>query len=166
MQPSTYTKLAMRTETNQINARRRLVGLEKGDKDNLPELDNLDLKPIRLCQAVLGLTGEVGELASALEKTYYYNRDKPIDRVNIAEEVGDCLWYLAQICDIFGFDMSTLMQANINKLMVRFPEKFDDKLAQDHMRDLENERRALLIEQSLVEGQINNLFEIESGGED
>ena len=48
---------------------------------------------IRLLHAQLGLHTEGGELADALKRHLFYG--KPLDPVNIAEEIGDVFWYLA-----------------------------------------------------------------------
>ena len=41
----------------------------------------------------MGVVGEIGEVIDALKKHYIY--DKPLDRANLAEEIGDAFWYVA-----------------------------------------------------------------------
>lgn len=41
--------------------------------------------------ALLGLLTELGELADAVKRHVVYG--KPLDKVNIVEEVADCMWY-------------------------------------------------------------------------
>lgn len=41
----------------------------------------------------LGVIGEMGELVDAVKKVHIYG--KPPDLVNLTEEIGDALWYLA-----------------------------------------------------------------------
>lgn len=96
-------------------------------------------KPVRINHAVIGLMGEVGELASALEKWIYYG--KLLDVANIKEELGDCLWYIAQLCNATGLSLQDIMTSNIAKLKVRYPEKYTDQNAET--RDIEAERKAL-----------------------
>lgn len=66
----------------------------------------------------MGLSGEVGELLNKLKKVI---RDKidPIDKEfknNINKELGDCLWYIAEIASVFGMDLEDIATININKL--------------------------------------------------
>ena len=96
---------------------------------------------LKLNHAIVGLTGEVGELAGALEKHAYYGQ--PLDKVNICEEIGDCLWYLALACSAVGADMEAIMQANIAKLRARYPDTYCDERAAERNRNRENERKVL-----------------------
>ena len=41
------------------------------------------------------------------------------------EEAGDCLWMLAELCDCLGASMDELAEANIQKLLQRYPNRFD-----------------------------------------
>lgn len=93
----------------------------------------------RLIHYELGICSESGELQNALKRWVAYG--KPVDAVNIKEELGDVLWYMARICDLFGWTLEEVMQTNINKLEVRFPEKFTEEAALN--RNLEKERETL-----------------------
>jgi NTP pyrophosphatase (non-canonical NTP hydrolase) len=71
---------------------------------------------------VLGLCGEAGEVAEKVKKVI---RDKGgvIDadtRDAIKKELGDVLWYHAQICTELGLDMSAVAQGNLDKLEDRY----------------------------------------------
>ena len=80
-----------------------------------------------LLHAALGLTGEAGEFADAVKKHAIY--DQPLNLENAEEELGDLLWYVALGCHALGVSMKDIAQRNINKLRVRYPEKYDDELA-------------------------------------
>lgn len=67
--------------------------------------------------------------------------NKPIDLVNIQEELGDLCWYLANFCRINNFDLEKILDNNIAKLRARYPEKFTQENAIN--RNLENERKVL-----------------------
>jgi NTP pyrophosphatase (non-canonical NTP hydrolase) len=137
MDPDTYQRLAARTECDQSKVAHRMAGLYPAD----PESPGVSvLLPVRLNHGVLGLTGEVGELAAAVERWLYYGHE--LDVVNVAEEVGDCLWYLAELCNAVGISLSSVMEANIQKLKTRYPDHYTDDRAAD--RDLTAERRALV----------------------
>lgn len=72
--------------------------------------------------AILGLCGESGELADVVKKTRFQGHDLSLE--DIADELGDILWYIAQACEGFGFDMDTLAENNISKLKKRYPDGF------------------------------------------
>lgn len=68
--------------------------------------------------AVLGLSGEVGELHSLLAKAIR-DGDGSVDRESVKKEVGDILWFVAAIAKDFGFGLDEIAQANIAKLNSR-----------------------------------------------
>ena len=72
----------------------------------------------------LGLTGEAGEVADKIKKIY---RDKDgnfnvTDELEIAKELGDCLWYISRIADAIGFELSGIAKLNVDKLSKRKSE--------------------------------------------
>lgn len=73
----------------------------------------------RMLHVVLGLQTESGELADVVKKHIF--KQRPIDEVNLAEETGDILWYIAVLCDEFGWTFEELMDLNIKKLKSRYP---------------------------------------------
>jgi NTP pyrophosphatase (non-canonical NTP hydrolase) len=84
-----------------------------------------------LMHAALGLAGEAGEFADAVKKHLVYGR--PLDKENALEEVGDILWFCALACNVLGVDMEKVAMANIEKLKLRYPEKYADDLAHRRM---------------------------------
>ncbi len=69
----------------------------------------------------LGLVNEAGELAGKVKKVF---RDKQgviseADREAIKYELGDVLWYLAQIATELNLSLDDAAQANIEKLTSR-----------------------------------------------
>lgn len=99
----------------------------------------MDKKVIRLNHAAQGMATEVGEFTDVLKRWLHYA--SPIDEVNMAEEVGDLLWYVAQACNALGIDLNAVMAKNIDKLRARFPDKFTEFDAKN--RNLEKEREIL-----------------------
>ena len=49
--------------------------------------------PDHINHMALGVMGEMGEIIDQIKKAYIYG--KPLDQVNIVEEVGDVAWYVA-----------------------------------------------------------------------
>lgn len=60
----------------------------------------------RVLHAFMGLTTETGELFDALKRHIFYVKEngerKDLDYVNLCEEVGDLMWYMAILCDHYG----------------------------------------------------------------
>jgi len=94
---------------------------------------------IRVLHAVLGIATEAGELVDAVCRTLLSG--KKLDAVNLAEEAGDVLWYVAVLLDAIGLPWEPVMQANILKLARRFRASFDGEDA--ILRDVDAERRVL-----------------------
>ena len=61
----------------------------------------------------LGLAAEAGEVANKVKKIM---RDGKLDRDAIADEIGDCLWYIAALCRDLNVDMETVAYNNLEKL--------------------------------------------------
>jgi len=87
----------------------------------------------------LGLLTEVGEIADVFKKNLAYGKE--IDWINIKEEVGDTMWYIANLCNINNWNLNEILDTNIKKLEVRYPDKFSSDKAIN--RDLEVERKIL-----------------------
>jgi len=98
-----------------------------------------DPNTIRLLHAAMGLVTEAGEFLDVLKKYFFYG--KPIDIVNLKEEIGDMTWYQRIGCDQLSTDLLEEMVRNVKKLRARFPDKFTEELAVS--RDLNKEREVL-----------------------
>lgn len=88
---------------------------------------------------IFGMQTEVAELADAYKKHIAYGKE--LDLVNVKEEMGDALWYIANMCNLHGWDLRDIMGTNIKKLQARYPEKFSNERALN--RDLSTERNIL-----------------------
>lgn len=75
----------------------------------------------------LGITGEAGDVASCIKKTFAHKNDK---KEGIKENIGDMFWYAAMICNFFNWDLEEVLGENIKKLEQRYPEGFTEKDAQ------------------------------------
>lgn len=67
--------------------------------------------------AVIGLSGEVGELHSLYAKWIRDRGDFPTD--NVKKELGDILWFIAAIAQDVGLSLGEVAEVNINKLHAR-----------------------------------------------
>lgn len=127
MQPDTYQQLAARTEAPEAKPMKRMHQSYN----------------VRLTHAVFGLLTESGELADTLKRHIYYGQ--PLDRVNVEEELGDIMWYVALACNALGLSLDEVLQANTAKLRARFPDQFTERHAKEENRDREAESRALTL---------------------
>lgn len=69
----------------------------------------------------LGLTNEAGEVAGKVKKIF---RDKggvigKAEQEALKAELGDVLWYLAQLCTELGLSLDEVAQHNLEKLTSR-----------------------------------------------
>jgi NTP pyrophosphatase (non-canonical NTP hydrolase) len=69
----------------------------------------------------LGLTNEAGEVAGKIKKIF---RDKagefsPAEREALKGELGDVLWYLAQVCTELEISLDEVAKHNLEKLFSR-----------------------------------------------
>ncbi|MBY0538239.1 nucleoside triphosphate pyrophosphohydrolase family protein [Patescibacteria group bacterium] len=92
---------------------------ESRQKAVYPEIGNNFVFP------TLGLVGEAGEVAEKIKKLI---RDKNTatsetvtseDRAEIQKELGDVLWYLAQLASEFKLSLTDVAQTNLNKIASR-----------------------------------------------
>lgn len=124
MIPNEYQGMALRTEADAATILRRMT-----------------LQDMRLDNAARGLAGDAGEISTCVQKHIEYGQ--PLDRTNLLEEVGDCLWRLAQLCDAADFTLEQAMVANLAKLRARYPNQYSDVLAAEEGRDRVAERTAI-----------------------
>ena len=71
----------------------------------------------------LALCGEAGELANLIKKAAWHGQ--PADPAKIADEMGDCLWYLADLCGHYGLRLEDVAAGNVAKLQKRYPKGFE-----------------------------------------
>lgn len=81
----------------------------------------VDLKSPGFLEKVLGLAGEAGEAADKVKKIL---RDKggfasEDDRAELVKELGDVLWYVANVARYLDVDLSEIAKGNIDKLESR-----------------------------------------------
>lgn len=98
-----------------------------------------DPATIQLLHAGMGLCTEGGEFLDNLKKHIFYGSE--LDLVNLKEEGGDSIWYLARAFQTLGTKFSTEAERVLAKLKLRYPEKFTLEHAEN--RDLEAERELL-----------------------
>jgi NTP pyrophosphatase (non-canonical NTP hydrolase) len=74
-----------------------------------------------LAYPALGLAGEAGEVAEHAKKAIRDDGGQVSDerREAMAKELGDVLWYVAQLASELGLELDEIAQANLDKLLSR-----------------------------------------------
>ena len=74
-----------------------------------------------LTYPALGLCGEAGEAAEKVKKAIRDDGGEltPERRAALAAELGDVLWYVAQLATEAGLDLDSLARENLDKLLSR-----------------------------------------------
>ena len=127
---------------NRLDKMKKSMFYGKANTDHnpmFPVTDASDSVTVNTLHGIVGIITESGELAEALIRAM--DGGEKIDIVNVAEELGDIFWYAALIAKEAGLTFEEIQAKNIAKLKARYPEKFDDVLAEN--RDLEKERKIL-----------------------
>lgn len=75
--------------------------------------DTLDI-----LHAAVGIAGEAGELLDAVKKHWAY--EKPLDRANVVEELGDLEFYMQALRNKLGIPRSHILAHNQEKLSKRY----------------------------------------------
>lgn len=97
------------------------------NEGNLPTYDifverlfnKLDSDKAALAHAVMGITGEAGELIDAVKKHWAYGKE--LDQANVIEELGDLRFYYQAMLNMFGLTDEDVCAMNMSKLQVRYP---------------------------------------------
>ncbi len=85
---------------------------------------NTDIeKNYRLANLGMGLAGEAGEVCDYLKKVVFHGHQ--LDPEKMSEELGDVLWYLANLAEAVGLSFSDIAAENITKLRKRYPDGFE-----------------------------------------
>jgi NTP pyrophosphatase (non-canonical NTP hydrolase) len=87
---------------------------------------------------IIGVVTESGELMDLVKKHLVYDRD--FDKKKVADEAGDCLFYLMMIIDACGLTIGDIINLNVAKLKARYPDGFTPDKANN--RNLEAEKNA------------------------
>jgi NTP pyrophosphatase (non-canonical NTP hydrolase) len=74
-----------------------------------------------LLNAALGL-GEAGEVQNIIKKHLFHGHDLNANKV--IDELGDILWYVADMAAALGATLDDVAESNIQKLIERFPDGF------------------------------------------
>ena len=76
---------------------------------------------IALAICGLGAAGEAGEVADKIKKIIHYHQGvmQEGDKEALVKEIGDVLWYLANLCSWLNVNFGDVAEANRTKLLDR-----------------------------------------------
>ena len=84
-----------------------------------PELSQKDV----LINGVMGLCGESGEAIDIVKK--HLAQGHALDREALLKELGDIAWYLAETAYALDATLEEVLEGNIYKLKLRYPQGFE-----------------------------------------
>ena len=126
-----YQALAMRTNdgksTDRVISGVLTCELKWLHNQNVVREDTEGLDLGGVLNGCLGLAGESGEVLDMVKKWVFHEKD--LDKDHLKKEIGDVMWYVAMLCESFGFDLDEILQMNVDKLKARYPEGFDPEKA-------------------------------------
>ena len=102
---------------NQISHAELVQKLSKRGEDIIAQLTP---EKAHLWHMATGISGESGELEDAIKKHVIYN--KPLDRENVIEELGDLEFYMEGMRQGLGITREEVLLSNIAKLAKRYPK--------------------------------------------
>ena len=85
-------------------------GLRKGNNSNV---------------FALGLGGETGEVLEVIKKSL--RDEKPIDLSHLKEELGDVMWYVANLCSSYDLSLQNIIDENVDKLSKRYSKEIREE---------------------------------------
>lgn len=95
------------------------------------EHHELTAEQSRLLNWVVGLSGETGEVAEVIK--HYIWSNEGLDKMALAKELGDVLWYLAAIAKAADIDLNAVADLNQAKLFHRHGDHYNqDGVHQRH----------------------------------
>lgn len=78
-------------------------------------------KQYKIIFPTLGLNGEAGEVAEKVKKVIRDNRSMfdDVRKKEIAKELGDVLWYIANLSNDIGYSLEEIAELNYEKVSSR-----------------------------------------------
>lgn len=88
---------------------------------DLIEKDNFPVE--RLLTASVGMCAEAGEFTEIIKKIIFQGKPWNADnREHLIIELGDVMWYVAQVCLALNISIDEVVMRNVTKLLKRYPE--------------------------------------------
>lgn len=110
---------------------------EAQSTDRVPATDNVATGENSLVVPLLGLAGETGELLSEYKKHLRDGEAHLLFKDRVSEELGDLLWYIANVAEKFDLKLEDIARQNLEKASGRWGKQekelviFDAKFGDD-----------------------------------
>lgn len=88
--------------------------------DRVPYQQSSEYTGVDLIVPLLGLAGETGELLSEYKKHLRDGKSHLLFKERVAEELGDLLWYIANVASKFQINLEDIAQSNLKKTRDRW----------------------------------------------
>lgn len=98
--------------------------------DRVPSDDDTD-DSAALIVPMLGLAGETGQLLSEYKKHLRDGEAHRLFKERVSEELGDLLWYVANVASKFDLSLSDIAAANLTKVKQRWATERSEPLTFD-----------------------------------
>lgn len=122
--------------------------------DRVPARDGAD-DAISLIVPMLGLAGETGQLLSEYKKHLRDGEAHRLFKERVSEELGDLLWYIANVASKFDLSLSDIAAANLAKVKQRWMSERTEPLTFDtELPEGERLPRRFEVDLIDVEGEI------------
>lgn len=107
---------------------------QKECKEGFKTRKGAEPKKDEMCDWTLGLGGESGEVQELLKHHLFHN--EILDKMELAKELGDVLWYIAAIAETAGIKLEDVALLNQLKLRHRHGGKYShDASGERHARE-------------------------------
>jgi NTP pyrophosphatase (non-canonical NTP hydrolase) len=88
------------------------------DRTRNPKLNQVELAG----NWALGIAGESGEIVEHVKKYLYHGKE--LNYAELTLEIGDLLYYVQAMCNLFGINIEDAMVGVDAKLRLRYPNGF------------------------------------------
>ncbi len=82
-------------------------------------------KDMQLTNMCLGVFGEFSEVSEHIKKHVFHGHQ--LDKDKVSEEIGDTMFYLVNLATELDLEFSQILQKNVDKLLVRYPQGFSSE---------------------------------------
>jgi len=104
--------------------------------DRIVELDGKGANIERLLTGAVGVSAESGELLEVVKKMIFQGKSwNDETKFHLQRELGDLIWYVAQICIALDTSIDEVIGMNIEKLLKRYPEGSFDAFYSENRLD-------------------------------
>src|SRR3990167_8211233 len=139
--------------------------------DRVPSKKGTDDAGNNLVIPLLGLAGETGELLSEYKKHLRDGASHLLFKERVSEELGDLLWYIANVAEKFDLKLGDIAQQNLEKASGRWgPQDTGAIIFDAEFQDHERLPRAFEVElnEVIVDGRttIQMRIDVEKIGDD